>query len=207
MLVSFVTGALVAGVGAIALREPMAVAFWGVVGVVIVLPLMLRRGVDYAAAVVPIVASVAWAGGRAAIVVAAVAASLWGGASVLRALRVPLEVAIVAMIVQAIAFTTWPLWAARFLLAYDLQRVVDLAVRFGPLFAINRAIDPTDAFTHRPVAYRWMNLGQDVPYALPATIWPCVLLHGSIGVAGIISRRWARMNADEERKREEVVAG
>lgn len=172
---------------AIALRDdPMTFAFAGLLAAILLLPLARA----YAVAMAIVVAAVAIIAGHcAATVVAALAFASWGTVALLVACRVERTLAIVLTIVASLALLSWPTWAATLLLRFDAQPIVDLAARFGPLFAVNRAIDPTDAFTHRPWSYRWMNLGQDVPYRLPATIWPCVLVHSTFGVFGLFSRR------------------
>lgn len=172
--------------------DPMTFAFAGLLGITALLPLTIRA-LDYAAAVAIVALAVAIdAGLGAATVVAAVAFALWGSVAMLTSIRVDRRFATMVAIVASLALLTWPIWAANLLLRFDVQPLVDQAVRFGPLFAVNRTIDPTDAFTHRPWSYRWMNLGQDVPYAMPATIWPCLGLHGAMGVAGLLCMRMRR---------------
>ena len=162
----------------------MTFAFAGLLGVTGLLPLADRPFATAAAIVVGGVIVVSGPG--AATVVAAVAFALWGGVALLTACWVDSRFAAMLVLVASLALLTWPIWAATLLLRFDVQPLVDGAVRFGPLFAINRAIDATDAFTHRPWSYRWMNLGQDVPYAMPTTIWPCVAVHAATGAAGWI---------------------
>jgi hypothetical protein len=130
--------------------------------------------------------SVYGAGFAAACVVGSIAFSLLGALMLLVSLRIAGPIAIGMLLVQSVLFLTWPVWAANLLTTFESQWLVDLLVKVGPFFAINGAIDPTDAFTHRPLAYRLMNLGQDIPYEMPRSIWPCVLLHVSAGLPGMI---------------------
>lgn len=81
-------------------------------------------------------------------------------------------------------------------------------MKIGPLFAINGNIDPTDAFTHRPLAYRLMNLGQDVFYEMPRSILPCVLVHVASGLPGILLRVLpSRRNAASTGPRAPAIGG
>ena len=51
-------------------------------------------------------------------------------------------------------------------------------VAIHPLFAINGVLVNLGAWSHLPIAYRELTtLGQDVPYTLPASVWPMVLVH------------------------------
>lgn len=202
-VITAVIAALVIGVfGYAFVSDEMGRAFWSVGCVVMLLVLAwdsspnvsVERRVDWrsylAASVVVFGLTVYGAGVDAAIVVASVAISLLGMLMLLVRLRVPCSFAIGLLLVQSVLFLTWPIWAASLLIQFDAQPLVDLLVKVGPLFAINGAIDPTDAFTHRPLAYRLMNLGQDIPYEMPNSIWPSVLLHVASGFPGVLWYVW-----------------
>ncbi len=192
-LASLAAGLLLAAVGGVATDDPIGRGFWGVVSIVLLLPMAASIGVSrrvdfvsYALACVPIVGFVTCESGVSpAIVVAAVAFSLIGLLALADRLRIPGAFAIGVLIVQSALVLTWPIWAAKLLLKFDSQWLVDLLVKIGPLFAINASLDPTDAFTHRPLAYRLMNLGQDIPYTMPMSIWPCVIVHALTGACGV----------------------
>lgn len=85
---------------------------------------------------------------------------------------------------------TWPVWLASVLLGPHGDALVDWLTPAHPLFAMNGLLSHLGIWTQMPIAYRIMNLNQDVLYALPETIWPAVLLHGGIGsVACVLSRK------------------
>jgi hypothetical protein len=63
---------------------------------------------------------------------------------------------------------------------------VDGLLAVHPLFALNGLLKELGIWTQQPIAYKYLfTLGQDVPYVLPATVWPCVALHSLIGMVGI----------------------
>lgn len=218
-----VLGGLLFAVGPMTLHEPLGVALWSVVAAIVLLPAAMPIAMPtevaqaflpvsspadqrheslchsrYAAACAPVIVGVAVvAGMKPAIVIAVVAASLAGGAEILRTLRLPATLAIAMTILGASIAFTWPIWAAGLLMTHDLGAWLQRAVNVSPSFALNAAIAPDAPLTHRPLAYRRMNLGQDVSYAMPRSVWPCVVLHAGTGLVGWIGRRWTRMNADE----------
>jgi hypothetical protein len=148
---------------------------------------------NYGAACAVVLAMALYAAGpRATLVIGAVAFSLLGLLMLLVCLRIPCSLAIGLLLVQSVLFLTWPVWTANLLVRFDSQWLVDLLVRIGPLFAINGAIDLTDPFTHRPMAYRLMNLGQDIPYQMPRTIGPSVAVHALAGLPGVVWYGWKR---------------
>lgn len=56
-------------------------------------------------------------------------------------------------------------------------------VRIHPLFAMNVSLIDLGLWTEQPFEYRYLfSLGQDVPYLLPTSIWPTLVLHGFIGL-------------------------
>jgi hypothetical protein len=205
------------GVGRFFIHEPLGFALWSTVSMIILLPVAQAFlpviGTTnhrpeclchwrYVFAALPLIVGVGLiAGWIPAGIVAAVALSLIGGASLLNAFRLPPAYAIAFTMLGASLAFTWPIWAANLIAAHDLGPWVQRFVDFSPAFALNAALSPEDALTHRPIAYRLMNLGQDVSYTMPANVWPCVALHAGVGivglVAGMIGRGWTRMNADQ----------
>ncbi len=79
-----------------------------------------------------------------------------------------------------------PVWLFPHLSNAAVQRVIDL----HPLFAINTAI-PLSVWTEAPLAYRLLNLNQDVAYSMPAGVWWCVVVHCVVGLALI----WVKVTA------------
>jgi hypothetical protein len=51
-----------------------------------------------------------------------------------------------------------------------------------PIFTLNSIFPSLGVWTQQRLMYQLTPLGQDVPYRLPTSIWPCVLLHGVIGL-------------------------
>lgn len=215
MVTAFVAGAALAGFGYATLNEPLTRAFWDVACVVMLMVLAwdgisshprlqplesnsLSNGVDwrsYSIACVPVLlAALMAAGVGSALVAASIAFSLLGMLLLFTHFRLPAAFAIGLLLLQSALFLTWPIWSSSLLVRFESQPLVDLLVMIGPLFAINGSIDPTDPFTHRPLAYRLMNLGQDVPYEMPHSIWPCVLVHFAAGVPGVLMQAFAQRN-------------
>jgi hypothetical protein len=54
---------------------------------------------------------------------------------------------------------------------------------FHPLFAMNSACNTLGVWTQQPILYRLTTLGQDVPFALPGSIWPSVIAHAVIAMS------------------------
>jgi hypothetical protein len=213
LAISALLGAALFAVGRFFIHEPLGLALWSAAATICLLPVAQAFlpviGANhrqeclchwrYAFAVAPIIVGAGLiAGWIPSVIIAAVALSLIGGASLLAAFRLPPTYAIAFTMLGASLAFTWPIWAANLLAAHDvgswLQRFVDCS----PAFALNATVSPEDALTHRPIAYRMMNLGQDVSYAMPANVWPCVGGHAGVGIVGLIGwglfgRRWTRM--------------
>jgi hypothetical protein len=81
----------------------------------------------------------------------------------------------------ALAWLSFPIWLRS-------DRTASL-VAFHPIFAMNSVSTLLGVWTQQPILYRLTTLGQDVPYALPTSIWPCVILHGVIGLVLLIPAR------------------
>ena len=71
-----------------------------------------------------------------------------------------------------------PVWLSHHLSGASVQRMVEV----HPLFAINGVIG-WSVWTEAPLAYRVLNLNQDVYYALPSSPLACILLHSIIAAA------------------------
>lgn len=87
------------------------------------------------------------------------------------------------VVVVAGAWLTWPIWTSPWITA---EAVAWLAPVHPPL-AINRLLLELGVWTQQPWMYRHTTLGQDVAFALPRTIWPCVLLHAVMAL-GLLAR-------------------
>lgn len=96
--------------------------------------------------------------------------------------------------IVAILFVGWfvsPAALAHAMLSSQGETLVGFLTRFHPLFAMNRIVIEQGAWTNSDLAYRLLTpLGQDVAYALPESIWPCVMGHLMVTVAGGVSAIW-----------------
>jgi len=79
-----------------------------------------------------------------------------------------------------LAELTWPVWLSPQFERMDKSTIFRL-IDLHPVFAINGVLPQMDAWPHQRLAYRLTSLGQDVPFALPQTIWPSVLGHLAVG--------------------------
>ena len=68
-----------------------------------------------------------------------------------------------------------------------------------PLLAMNRILLDLGIWTQQPWMYRHTTLGQDVAYALPGTIWPCVLLHAVMALGLLVKMPIADASKDVAR--------
>jgi hypothetical protein len=117
------------------------------------------------------------------LVLAGFALALLGMLSILiKLIRSPIAAAAI-VVTLALAWLTWPIWLSPHLHGADSENFVSWLVWLHPLFAINGALPNLGTWTHQPIMYHLTNLGQDVPYTLPQSVWPCVALHGLIGTA------------------------
>lgn len=102
------------------------------------------------------------------------AAALWGCARLLAAVRIAPPLAAALTIVISFAWLTWPLWTSALLTA----PVAAWLIPPHPIFATNSLLHPPfGIWTESPFAYRMTTLNQDIPYSLPATLLPALLIH------------------------------
>ena len=99
----------------------------------------------------------------------------------------------------AAAWLAWPLWTAPFLDITLARRLTPA----HPLMAMNSVVLNYGVWMEQPLMYRQATLGQDVPYALPRSIWPCVIVHIFIGLL-LSAPAWLR--ARSRRRRREAAA-
>jgi hypothetical protein len=94
--------------------------------------------------------------------------------------------------VLALAWLSWPVWASPW--------VSDAAVAWftpaHPLMAINHVMLDLGVWTQQRLMYQFTTLGQDVPYTLPRSIWPCVIVHALIAVTALWPARWGASRAE-----------
>jgi len=120
---------------------------------------------------------------RCGIVLAAYAFALTGFASLLTVARFPAPIAAGITIFLFLAWLTWPVWLSPWL----TQALADWLTPANPLLAINGIVKQLGTWDRAPIAYRSLTvLNQDIPYHLPTSIIPAVLLHLAIGAPGMI---------------------
>lgn len=98
-------------------------------------------------------------------------------------------------VLLGVAWLTWPVWTSSFL----TRGLAAWLTPAHPLMAINRVLLDHGVWTEQRLMYAHATLGQDVPYTLPASIWPCVLAHGLIAAPAPLwawrRARWSRRAA------------
>ena len=97
-----------------------------------------------------------------------------------RTIRMPLT------IVLASAWLTWPLW----LMPLITGAIAAWLTPAHPLLAINHVLLDHGVWTQQRLMYQYTRLGQDVPYTLPQTIWPCVILHLLVALPILWWKEW-----------------
>lgn len=119
------------------------------------------------------------------LVLIAWVAALWGVAAALdRLLRLALAAQAVTVIL-ALAWLTWPVWLSPWLIGRDGASIAAWLTPAHPLLAINGVLAHLGIWSEQGIAYHLTNLGQDVPYELPASMLPAVLLHLLVGITMI----------------------
>jgi hypothetical protein len=171
---SCLAGAGVAGFVALLTADPIGRAFWGLLAVLIVLPLPASWMAILCAGTI---VGVLTMNVPAAIIVTAFGWSIWGVVWALPHRSGWLG----SVLLAALLWLCWPLWLP---LDRVPESLVDNLVRTSPVFAINASIDRSDPFTHRPRVYQLTRLGQDVAYAMPADARWVLISH--LGVAGLM---------------------
>lgn len=107
-------------------------------------------------------------------------------------------------VIVGVAWLTWPLWTAPFL---DIT-IARWLTPAHPLMAINRVVLDLGVWMEQPLMYGHATLGQDVPYTLPRSIWPCVAVHVVIGLLLLAPGWWrARVRRREAAAADAAAAG
>ena len=109
------------------------------------------------------------------VILVAFVFALAGVAWMLRPGIGPLASAAITTIVS-LAWLTWPIWTSPWLTA----GIASWLTPVHPPLAINHVLLDLGVWTQQPWMYRHTALGQDVAYALPQSIWPCVLVHSAM---------------------------
>ena len=130
-----------------------------------------------------------WA--RAAVVLGSFALAAASVAALLAKIRIPPAVAVIV----AIAWLSWPIWLAPALRGRESsERIVGRMVAANPIFAMQGALLKAYnvPWAQYRIAYRLTNIGDDIPYQMPTSIAPSVILHGAIGVIAMLAAHWRR---------------
>lgn len=77
---------------------------------------------------------------------------------------------------------TWPIWMSHAVGGAFGQSWVNRLTSLHPLLAMNGALPSAGPWTQQSIAYQLTNLGQDVYYAFPSTVWSCVIFQISIAI-------------------------
>lgn len=118
---------------------------------------------------------------RCLLICFAFSLALAGATSALTRLPIPPSLAAAVVVVVALFWLTWPVWLSHGL---NQSRVNGLVVAH-PLLAINGVLQYLGAWDRAPLAYQRLTiLNQDIPYHLPRSIMPAVLVHGAIATIG-----------------------
>lgn len=107
----------------------------------------------------------------------------------LQSLRISASIAPALTTIVALAWLSFPIW-------FRSERAASL-IAFHPIFAMNGTVKSLGIWTQQPILYRLTTLGQDVPFALPTSIWPCVILHGVIAML-LLAPVQIQARADDE---------
>jgi hypothetical protein len=106
-----------------------------------------------------------------------------GAVRFLARMRVPVAIAQALAVMLVVLWLASPIWAAKLLAGSSGETLMRLS-DYHPLIALNGAYQPElGDWSHQPVAYQWlMNLGQDVPYLPPASVWKSAAAHLAVAI-------------------------
>jgi hypothetical protein len=91
-------------------------------------------------------------------------------------------------VVAGCAWLSWPIWMAPWLTGEGREHVVAGLVWGHPLFGINGwlwNVYPVPWAQHR-LAYAWTNIGDDIVYTMPGSVWPSILVHMVVGIGFLV---------------------
>jgi hypothetical protein len=90
-------------------------------------------------------------------------------------------------VIIGLAWLTWPIWASSTWSGGASEPAVARGISVHPGMAINGQLSrPLGNWTEQSLAYHLTELGQSVNFILPQSPWPCILLHGLIGIPLLI---------------------
>jgi hypothetical protein len=113
--------------------------------------------------------------------------------------------AIVWTIGLGLLWLSSPVWLSDVLVQHP--RWITPLVHTHPLLSLNGQLIELGFWTHRPLAYQVLSLGQDVPYTLPPRVWPAIVGYASITLGlGLATQGLNRYAAARETARLAVPA-
>jgi hypothetical protein len=116
---------------------------------------------------------------RCTLVVLAFSFALCGVGTGLMRLQISAPLAGTFTTIVALAWLTWPVWLSPWL----TQDLVNCLVPAHPLLGVNGLLQHLGSWDRAPIAYRQLTiLNQDIPYHLPRSIIPAVVVHGAVGL-------------------------
>jgi hypothetical protein len=125
------------------------------------------------------------------VVLVAYAVALLGLSVGLRMLRLPALASAALSVTAGLVWLTWPIWASRTWRGGESEASVARVVACHPLFAINAQVTQSlGNWTEQSLAYHLTDLAQNVSFSFPQSIWPCVLLHGLLGILVLTLAIW-----------------
>ena len=126
---------------------------------------------------------------RAYVLLAALAAAVWGVAALLIRAGVLQVLASALTVALALAWLAWPVWLSPWLAGRDA--LVGWLVAAHPLLGLDGALRHLGTpWTERHLMYTKLTvLNQDVFYSLPRGVGPAVLLHLAVGAACLLPYR------------------
>jgi hypothetical protein len=117
------------------------------------------------------------------LLLAAFVIAVAGLAIVLARLRINVFAASALAVLIGLSWLTWPVWLSPWLSGDRGAAIVGWLAPAHPLLAMNGVQLHLGAWSEQQLAYHLTNLGQDVPYRLPATALPAILVHAVVGSA------------------------
>jgi hypothetical protein len=130
-----------------------------------------------------------WEWSRATLVLLIYTFAIAGVAALLQRIRIPPA----AVVILSLAWLSWPIWLAPALGRREsAERTVGVLVAANPTFAMQGALFqsfPVPWAQYR-IAYQLTNIGDDIPYEMPASVFWCVLLHGSMALIAMLAAHW-----------------
>ena len=92
--------------------------------------------------------------------------------------------------VLLLAWISWPIWLSPALHSSHGEEIASWLVPAHPIFVCNGVlIEIFDNWAQQPMSYNLTNLGDDIFFTVPKTIWKCLILHGGIGSLLMLASR------------------